>query len=124
VEIVEEQKIYKEFVMRNTTLVRESPEARTTERPKLRGSSGLPLPLRRVETFDIADQDCAEETYQHWSSLPTFLEAKMYLCPIAEIITVTAASKLKPCLRGHFWARDAAIFSEVNICSSVKKALC
>ena len=53
-------------------------------------SKGPDLPLRRVETFEIDDQDCAEETYEHWSSLPTFLEAKMYLCPIVEIITVTA----------------------------------
>jgi hypothetical protein len=83
-----------------------------------------------VETFDIADQDCAEETYQHWSSLATFLEAKMYLCPISEIITVTAffAQTLPPGTllgprRGYFQRGEYLFFSDESVVlASTQKA--
>jgi hypothetical protein len=75
-----------------------------------------------VETFDIADRDCAKETYEHWSSLPTFLEAKMYLCPITEIITVTAffaqrlpqGTLLGP-RRGYFKRGEYLFFGEESV---------
>lgn len=114
--------------MTDTSLMIQSPVLRTSIVPKEHsGGPALPLLLRRVETFELDDQDCAEETYEHWSSLPGFLEAKMYLCPITEIITVTAffAQTLPPgtllWLRcGYFERGSYPFFADESIVLAMK----
>ncbi len=51
----------------------DSPVVGSSQTSQSKGSV-LPLPLRRVETAEYDDQNCADETYEHWSSLPNFLQ--------------------------------------------------